>query len=214
MKYNNNLSYTSHLKMQNSPLQRSMSTQYKTFSSHSSPKIDNLYQKIVNTEKEIPDLRNFFSKNEDIDCSNFTQKNIYCQERNLSNNSIYNNLCCGTEKFKKNILKNRKINSQYFINKVNKLEKCLENKNFLIEQFQELMENCYEKIKKYKNENSNLKHKIKKNNQNNFKGYKHIEHLGDELSKLIIENRKYHEQYENQLIHLLNKLESIGNKLQ
>ena len=34
MKFNNNLSYTSNLKMQNSPLQRSISTQYKTFYSH------------------------------------------------------------------------------------------------------------------------------------------------------------------------------------
>lgn len=214
MKYNNNLSYSSHLKMQNTPLQRSISTQYKTFYSHLSPKIENQYQEIINTRKEIPDLRNFLSENEDIDCSNFKQTNIYCQERNLSNDNIFNNLCCNTEKFKKNLLKNRKINSQYFINKVNKLEKCLENKNFLIEQFQELIEICYEKIKKYKNENSNLKQKIKKNNQNNIKGYKQIEHLGDELSKLIIENRKYHEQYEEQLINLLNKLDSIGNKLQ
>ena len=213
MKFNNNLSYTSNLKMQNSPLQRSISTQYKTFYSHLSPKIENQYQEIINTRKEIPDLRNFLSENEDIDCSNFKQTNIYCQERNLSNDNIFNNLCCNTEKFKKNLLKNRKINSQYFINKVNKLEKCLENKNFLIEQFQELIEICYEKIKKYKNENSNLKQKIKKNNQNKIKGFKQIENAGDELNKLIIDNRKYHEQYEIQLINLLNKLESIRKKI-
>lgn len=213
MKFNNNLSYTSNLKMQNSPLQRSISTQYKTFYSHLSPKIENQYQEIINTRKEIPDLRNFLSENEDIDCSNFKQTNIYCQERNLSDDNIFNNLCCNTEKFKKNLLKNRKINSQYFINKVNKLEKCLENKNFLIEQFQELIEICYEKIKKYKNENSNLKQKIKKNNQNKIKGFKQIEHAGDELNKLIIDNRKYHEQYEIQLINLLNKLESIRKKI-
>ena len=162
---------------------------------------------------------------------------------------------------------------------IEKLEKVLENKNHLIDEFNELVESCYEKLKRYKEENINLKNemekfgfkqneildksdnnenekeeknsenndeynintnefpslkkekkilkskkkqsnKLKSNNNNNYfnnmniYGLKQIQHLGEELNEIMIDNKNNQQKYENKIGNLINKLQNLGKKFE
>ena len=88
------------------------------------------------------------------------------------------------------------INSNYkgnHNNKIEKLEKIIENKNILIEQYQELVESCYEKLKKYKQDNINLRNEMEKyslNEINYRKERKNENNQNENMENNIIYNEE------------------------
>ena len=72
------------------------------------------------------------------------------------------------------------------------------------------------KVLKNKKKKSN---KLKSNNNNylnniNLYGLKQIQHLGEELNEIMIDNKNSQEKYENKLGNLINKLQNLGKKFE
>ena len=212
--------------------------------------------KEFNNSMSIPQINSFINN----DISNNFNYQINNSQRIIDNNYGFNNNF--NQSYMNNNFTNynnyRNYNNNFNINQGNNLEKTLE-RDMLINQFQDLMEVCYEKLKQYKNENENLKMKIGKNISNNINNknmmeeneyineennneeenenyyespylkyflkkdnlnmednsnkMKQITNLGKDLNDLIVETKVNQEKYDNQLMELVNKLSSIGNKM-
>ena len=212
--------------------------------------------KEFNNSMSIPQINSFINN----DISNNFNYQFNNSQRIIDNNYGFNNNF--NQSYMNNNFTNynnyRNYNNNFNINQGNNLEKTLE-RDMLINQFQDLMEVCYEKLKQYKNENENLKMKIGKNISNNINNknmmeeneyineennneeenenyyespylnnflkkdnlnmednsnkMKQITDLGEDLNDLIVETKVNQEKYDNQLMELVNKLSSIGNKM-
>ena len=210
--------------------------------------------KEFNNSMSIPQINSFINN----DISNNFNYQINNSQRIIDNNYGFNNNF--NQSYMNNNFTNynnyRNYNNNFNINQGNNLEKTLE-RDMLINQFQDLMEVCYEKLKQYKSENEKLKMKIGKNINNNNKNImeekeyinednneeenendyespnlnynvlkkdninmqdnsnkmKQSTNLGKDLNDLIDETKINQEKYDNQLMELVNKLSSIGNKM-
>ena len=301
MEYYDNTPAKLNIKLRDIPLDRTTNSQYKVIYgglNETLPKMENEFSNLKIRVKEYNKSRNSSPENSDLINNNilYTQQNnikinqvktlndnnnITNNNNNLDNN---NNIIItgnyGYENSNENIFKtknknNNNINNNYDKMSFETLEKILENKNTLIDDFNKLVESCYEKLKRYKEENINLKkemekfgfkqneiigennddedEKEEKNNENNEKdfnsndlptlkkekkflkskkkksntlesnnnnylnninlyGLKQIQHLGEELNEIMIDNKNSQEKYENKLGNLINKLQNLGNK--
>ena len=160
--------------------------------------------------------------NNNINIINNNNNNIIGEPigfRNISRNINYNNYSQGEN-----------------------LEKLIQERDTLINQFQDLMENCCQKLKKYKDENeilkknlvkeenalneddnvnnnfdemdyNNLKNNNFKRNKDNSNEVKQVKNLEKDINELINETKISQEKYNNQLDELVNKLSILGNNL-
>ncbi len=211
--------------------------------------------KEFNNSMSIPQVNSFIN----IDMSNNFNYQVNNTQRMIENNYGFNNNFTQSNINNNNFTNYnnyRNYNNIYNVNQGNNLNKNVET-DMLINQFQDLMEVCYEKLKQYKSENEKLKMKIGKNINNNNKNImeekeyinednneeenendyespnlnynvlkkdninmqdnsnkmKQITNLGKDLNDLIDETKINQEKYDNQLMELVNKLSSIGNKM-
>jgi len=303
MEYYDNTPAKLNIKLREIPLDRTTNSQYKVIYSginETLPKMENEFSNLKIKVKEYNKSRNSSPGNSDFINNNISyiqQNNInIIQENNLNdnlkdNNNIDNNINNlnnnniiikgnnGYENSNENILRTKNnnhnnINNNYDKMDIEKLATILGNKNNLINEFNELVESCYEKLKRYKEENINLKNEMEKfglnkneildknnndedekeekNNENDFNlnelptlkkekkvlknkkkksnklksnnnnylnninlyGLKQIQHLGEELNEIMIDNKNSQEKYENKLGNLINKLQNLGKKFE
>ena len=167
--------------------------------------ISNNFNYQINNSQRIIDNNYGFN-------NNFNQSYMNNNFTNYNNYRNYNNMEVCYEKLKQ--YKNENENLKMKIGK--NISNNINNKNMMEENEYINEENNNEEENENYYESPYLNNFLKKDNLNmedNSNKMKQITNLGKDLNDLIVETKVNQEKYDNQLMELVNKLSSIGNKM-
>ena len=185
------------IKLQNIPLGRTTNNDYLRIYNGLNQTLPIMQHEFSNLKYRAKEFNNSMSIPQVNPFINYDFSNTFNYQINNSQRMIENNFGVNNNFNQFNMNNNnfvnynnyRNYNNNYNLNQGNNIDKNLE-RDMLINQFQDLMEVCYEKLKQYKNENENLKMKIGKNINNNNKNMK-------EENEYINEENNDEEENEN-----------------